>query len=203
MKPYWKRYGHELYKRAVLAHFVVQPSRYAQQMRGTLQERISPAIKGIPLYTPRGSQSIFEAPGHLPERARLRWETGRPLYARKMRKGRGIEVIPKLRHAQRLRIIDQLADALVDHLRLGVVHNDMRPDNILVSGRDRPRIKIIDYERAQLATGNVLEAIDLYKDYLDVYHDVIPLIAGRNPKATGKLQDYFRQRFLRRVERKL
>lgn len=205
MKPYWKRYEHGLYNRAVLAHFVAQPSKYSQHMRGTSQKPVSPALKSIPPYTRRGGEqpSIFEVPGHMPERARLRWETGKPLYALKIRRGMGIEMIPKLRRGQRLKVIDQLADALVDHLRLGVVHNDMRPDNILVSGRDRPRIKIVDYARAQLATGSALDAIELYKDYLDVYHDVIPLLARGNPRATRKLQEYLRQRFLKRIERKL
>ncbi len=45
--------------------------------------------------------------------------------------------------------------------------------------------------------------MDLSKDFLDVYHDVIPLLAGRNPKAAGRLQEYFRQRFLKRIGGKL
>lgn len=205
MKPYWKKYEHELYKRSVLAHFVAQPSKYTQRMHGTSQKPPNPALKSIPLHSALLGDlpSVLEEPGHFPRSARLRWETGRALYAVRMGKPLGIEVIPKLRRMQKLRVIDQLADAIVEHIRLGVVHNDMRPSNIILSGRHRPRIKIVDYARAQIATGNALEAVDLSKDFVDVYHDVIPLLAGRNPKATRRLQGYFERRFLGKIERKL
>lgn len=217
MKPYWKKY--ECKRRSVLAHFVAQPSRYAQRMRGTLQEPVSEALRGmLPYLAVLGSQE------YAPERARLRWETGRSLRIGKwipvpasvkasqarwgagksfrMGKPAGIEVIPKFRHLQKRRVIDQLADALAEHICLGVSHNDLRPSNIIVSGRKRPKIRIIDYGRAELMTGNTLEAVDLSKDYVDVYNDVIPLLARWNPRATRRLQEYFRQRFLKRIERK-
>lgn len=102
-------------------------------------------------------------------RALVKWEKGRSI----QESGRGFLL------SNRRRILDQLADALVDHLRLGVVHGDILPGNILVyrGSRRRPvKIKLIDYEMAMPMMGGNIESTG-HVDYGDVLRDVIPALA--------------------------
>ncbi len=86
------------------------------------------------------------------ERAALVWEKGRTI---KSLKGTAF----LLRNKRK--ILDQIAGAIVDHIRLGVSHGDMHSENIIVSrsrGRRQPiKVKIIDYAGAYLLKGETLE----------------------------------------------
>lgn len=94
-KPYWKKHyvGY-----TPLAHFMAQPSKYAQPMDWTLKEGAEPDIR------------------HIADRVRVRWVGGRTLAS-----------MARMRHGQN-----------AEHIRLGIIHGDMSPKNIIVSGRARP-----------------------------------------------------------------
>lgn len=64
----------------------------------------------------------------------------------------------------RFRVLDQLADALVNHLWLGVVHGDIHSGNIVVSRG--MQVKIIDYARAKPLTRETI------KNYEKIYRSV-------------------------------
>lgn len=61
----------------------------------------------------------------------------------------------------RRRILDQLADALAEHLRAGIVHGDLHGENVVVSKtrskRAPVKVKIIDYAFAKALTREAME----------------------------------------------
>lgn len=102
----------------------------------------------------RHAQRLIAAAGRdaaSADRAVVAWERGRTIES--------LKGTPFLLRNRR-KILDQLADALVEHMRLGVTHGDMHEENILVSrarGKRSPvRVKIIDYEGAHALSSNVI-----------------------------------------------
>lgn len=102
-----------------------------------------------------------------PESALVKWEKGRSIQQSR----RGF----LLRH--RRRILDGLAGALADHLRMGVLHKDILPENIVISkapSRKRPLVKIIDYGEAVPLNAENLALLEKHSDYGDAIKHVVP-----------------------------
>lgn len=100
------------------------------------------------------AQRLIAAVGHSAasaDRAVVAWERGRTIES--------LKGTPFLLRNRR-KILDQIADALVEHMRLGVTHGDIHRENILVSrarSRRRPvSVKLIDYEGAHALTSDVI-----------------------------------------------
>lgn len=171
-KPYTKHY----YPSAALAHFVAQSSPYAQRM---LTASVGKGAMGS-------------------GRARVAWVKGRTLHELRGR------LVARL---NRKRVLEQLADAVVEHMRLGIEHRDLHGGNLLVSGGvfGPVQIKIIDYELANPLSGRWLgEQVRAggppgTNDYAKVVEHVIPALAY-TVKDEGKLREFFRRKFLERVE---
>lgn len=132
-------------------------------------------------------------------RARVAWEKGGTLY----------EFRGKLAgRLNRKKVLEQLADAAVEHLRLGTEHMDIHGNNIVLSGGVlKPvRVGLIDYELARPLMGRHLDAKRVTggppgtNDYAKVMEHVIPLLAfGKRDE--GRLRGFFRRKFLEKVER--
>lgn len=172
---YWRGYQ---YKDSALAHFIAQSSPYAQRM-------IKADI--------RRERSVWG-------RARVGWEKGRTLH----QLGGGL-----VARLNRHKVLEQLAGAAVEHLRLGIEHWDMHGGNILVSrGVLSPiKVKIIDYGMAIPLTAKWLGkrapggGPQGTNDYAKVMERVIPELAGHREKEEEKLREFFRRKFLEKVER--
>jgi serine/threonine protein kinase len=135
---------------------------------------------------------------------------GRAEYAR----GRDLWELRKKMPPMRTRekIVEQFADALVEQMRLGVMHGDIRSSNIIVSGQKRPKLKVIDYETAFPLTSEELDRLKPKKkgdigfsgfarDYVDAMTTVSFL--AKNQGEEKKLKELFRKTFLKRIEEKL
>ena len=111
------------------------------------------------------AQRLVAAVGHSAasaNRAVVSWERGRTIAS--------LKGTPFL-YRNRRRILDQLADALVEHIRLGVVHGDIHEENVLVSRlrakRSPVRVKIIDYEGAHAKTLDVLHYTERAREMIE------------------------------------
>lgn len=71
-------------------------------------------------------------------------------------------------------VIDQLAEAVVENIRHGIVHGDMWEGSILVSGRRRPKVKIMDWAQARPITTRTVAHVDPTVDYDYVRRWTIP-----------------------------
>lgn len=185
-KPYRKRYES---KDSVLAHFIAQPSRYAQR----IHEVATPLEPGMRLRARKLLARFYRPRRIMPSHARIAWERGRSLDL----------VGGRMRFGEKLRVIDQLADAVVENLRLGIVHNDLVVPNITVSRRKRPVIRIIDYETARPLTAENLGEVSPSGDYDAVRTIVVPYLAGEDERRQKRLQEYFEKRFLQKIAKKL
>ncbi len=128
-------------------------------------------------------------------RARVAWEKGRTLHELRGR------LVARL---NRKKVLEQLADAVVEHMRLGIEHRDLHGGNLLVSGGvfGPVQIKIIDYELANPLLGRWLGKqvrAPGTNDYAKVVEHVIPALAY-TVKDEVKLREFFRRKFLERVE---
>lgn len=114
-----------------------------------------------------------------------------PAYAARLthERGKSLEKIDfsKTSKKRKLALLDGLADAVADHLRLGVAHGDIKPSNIVVSwrrtkrrGAARPRVKLIDYELSGMLSGKQIEHanIQLPWDYGSVAGDARKVTLG-------------------------
>lgn len=168
-----KAYSKKLPYGAIRAHFIVQPSKYAQRMLGTVK---APSAKA-------GYADFYE---------KARWEEGKTLAM--FRGGKDTA----------FKVLDQLAGAITEHIRLGVIHHDLHPFNILLLrkkalGRKVPVLKIIDYGRAKAVTHGNVGYADIAEDYEAVRKKVIPFLSKRSRTKKERLNDYFERRFLEKI----
>ncbi len=202
-----------------MPHFIAQPSPYAQRMLGVWLRKMSGWTQSDRAQLMR--QKPLETLRSL-DMAKVAYEKGKTLGELR---GTGFAF------RNRYRILDKLADALAENLRLGVVHGDVHAANIIISGSmpgrlrrplrlklidygsamvqehaiggdARPlRLKLIDYGSAMPLTGDYL-GCDIYYDYQRVKTDVMPMLV-RNEKEIPRLRKYFERKFLQRLEEKL
>lgn len=154
-------------------------------------------------------------------RAIVAWERGRSLE----------QFIPsRLALGSKRRLIDGLADLVLDHLLLGTAHGDLNPGNILVAQARRAkargrvlrpisvlggfragkpfrvklprslRLKAVDYGYSRLLSGKGLGMVT--HDYQNVLHGVVPKLA-RSLEESRRLKGYFERRFLEKMGKKV
>lgn len=189
-KAYSKKYAYG----APLGHFIAQPSKYAQRL---LAVALKPA---------RMDKAVMKTEGA--GKAKVEWVKGRELAS---------FLDTPLARRYRHRILDQLADLVADHIRLGVAHGDIHSENIVVSMRKMRRgrlprgvrVRAIDYGAAMPLYSEMGEFskkrrhkyfVDYYTDDYDyARYTIIPLLA-RDMDDRKKLNRYFEKKFLERVE---
>lgn len=172
---------------APLAHFIAQPSGHSQRI-------LSLSLKKTPV---RGRLVHFGrllslTPADFENaHTRVAYERGRTLRSLKgtafLRRNRG-------------KILEGLADLVVDHMRLGVSHGDLHAENVIVSKKPLA-LKAIDYTGAVPLAGRFLGPyVTTYPtwDYHSVRMRLLPAIA-RDKKDLKRMQRYFEKKFLEMV----
>lgn len=145
------------------------------------------------------AQRMLAAAG--PKRAVVKWEKGSSLTSL------GLAKSPLLR-ANKRRILAQLAYAVADHVRLGMMHTDMHGSNIVIAGthsrktRQPVRVKIIDYGMALPISAENLDMFMKHSDYHKALGSALAHIS-RNRAEDERLKRYFEKKFLQRLEEKL
>ncbi len=145
------------------------------------------------------AQRMLAAAGD--KKAVVRWEKGRSLTSLGLAKSR-------LLRANKRRILAQLARAVADHIRLGVMHTDMYGSNVVISGSrfrktGQPvRVKIIDYGMALPISAENLDMFMEHSDYHTAIRSALSHIS-RNKDEDERLKRYFEKKFLQRLEERL
>jgi len=168
-------------KERIPAQFVAQPSEHAQRL---IAVETNPGQKAVLTVKKERGRSIPAFEAHL---KRFKWF-----------------------NKNRFEIIDQIAEGLVDHMTLGVVHRDLHPDNIVVSRKKdgKPAVKFIDYEGAFLADRRAIKGrnqeetkLVLTKDFKFTKDYVSWLSKDENE--AKELNKYFRKKFEKLVKERL
>lgn len=198
---------------APIAHFIAQPSKYSQRV-------LSLSLKKMPV---RGRLVHFGSTRKLDleNASALAYDklmnvhfgsTGKldlekfPHTRVRYERGRTLKSLSKTRFfgKNKYRILDGLADLVVDHMRLGVVHGDLHAENVIVS-KSPLALKAIDYTGSVPLAGRFLGPyVKTYPawDYHSVRSRLLPAIA-RDKKELERLKRLFEKRFLEKVEEKL
>lgn len=165
---------------AALAHFIAQASPHAQPL-------LSVALKREPFLKYLGVEKASGA-----DNAKVEWVKGTSASVPKYHK-------PDLRR-YRYRILDQLAETVADHLRLGIVHGDLHLGNVILAapavrhrkekasrcirvGFGYPGMKRMYYERTRIARPIKVKVVD--------YERALPLFSDRE-KISKKRPDCLR-----------
>ena len=175
---------------APIAHFIAQPSKYSQRILSLSLDRMP--VRGRLVHFGRVTSLT---PASFSEHTRVVHEKGTTLESLK-----GTEFLRRNRY----RIMDQLAELVADHLRLGAVHGDLHAENVVVSKKPLA-LKAIDYTGAVPLAGRFIGPyVTTYPtwDYHSVRMRLLPAIA-RDKKDLERLKRLFEKRFLQRLEEKL
>lgn len=177
---------------AILAHLIAQQSPKSQRLVAAVG---------------RGASGLSG-----PSTGLVRWEKGKEL----SRAARKRWVLRDKR-----KIIGQLADALAEYVRLGVMHSDLHSKNIVISGaghrrlRRPTRVKIIDFGKAIPLTAEAMELAEqetrekglphpliIYSDYDRIMRSATYYLS-RTVDERERLKKYFEKRFLQKIGEKL
>lgn len=182
-----------------VAHFIAQPSAKVQR------------ISTVGLAADMGERKSLFLPASTLDRlatgitwekssATVKWEKGKPFVPPKGAPS-GFRFLVR----NRRRVLDQLAEIVAEHMRLGIIHADLDPRNILFyrsrSRRAPVKVKVVDYGVAVPLTAEWLDKFKATADYSRVVYNVVPRLA-KGEKDREELRKHFERKFLEKIKNK-